>query len=54
MEGNKIIFSAKSLAAANLGDAKLYVGVVVRETTPTGDYVSIHTSGSERSVTVTD
>jgi len=55
--GNQLIINASSLTGARLGEANLYVGVVVREATAVSDGGSLsssHAVGSEVPVTVTD
>lgn len=55
--GNQIIVNVDELSGARVGEASLYVGVVVREASKgagVSAYSSIHTSGSEVQVTVTD
>lgn len=56
-DGNQLIIPASALAGARLGDASLYVGVIVRSAAPGADGGAISTShavGSEVPVTVTD
>lgn len=55
--GNQLIVNASALAGARLGEAQLYVGIVVREASATaggGSFASSHAVGSEVPVTVTD
>lgn len=51
---NIITIAMQSLAQARLGEAKLYVGVLTRDASPSGDFSSVQAMGVERAVRVVD